>query len=292
MTSHRADPSVSVIIPVRDGAATIGAQFAALAAQSAAPRFEVVVADNGSTDDLASMVASWHDRLPALRVVDASARPGASFARNVGAGAAAGSKLLFCDADDQVGEGWVAALADALDHDDLAGGPLLFDRTETGEIDLKQRNRPTDRFIVSQGFLPFTPSSNLGVRSEAFHRAGGFSSDYRRAEDTEFCWRAQVEGCTLRFVPGATVSYRQRSSYRAVFRQAFASGRDLPLLLRNYERYGLCRRSARAVLASWWWVASRTVTLVRADRRGMWLRHTGSAIGRVVGSVEHRKLNL
>src|SRR5688500_9296124 len=97
----------SVVVPVRDGAATIGEQLAALAQQDFPGSWEVVVADNGSRDGTADVVRSFRDRLPGLRLVDASARPGASHARNAGAAAATGEVLAFCDADDVVDPGWL-----------------------------------------------------------------------------------------------------------------------------------------------------------------------------------------
>ena len=74
----------SVVIPTFNAADVIEQQLAALAGQKDAAPFEVVVADNGSTDDLASAVAQWRKALPGLRVVDASRDRGVSVARNVG----------------------------------------------------------------------------------------------------------------------------------------------------------------------------------------------------------------
>ena len=56
-------PEVSVVIPAHDVAAVIGEQLAALAAQRGAPRFEVVIADNGSSDGLAGAAAGFREDL-------------------------------------------------------------------------------------------------------------------------------------------------------------------------------------------------------------------------------------
>ena len=82
-------PHLSVIIPARDAGATIGTQLEALAAQQWPGRWEVIVADNGSRDDTVARAEAWRDRLPGLRVIDASSVPGASHARNVAAELAA-----------------------------------------------------------------------------------------------------------------------------------------------------------------------------------------------------------
>ena len=55
--------------------------------------WEVIVSDNGSTDETRRIVERFHGRLPGLRIV------------------AKGEALLFCDADDEVGPGWLAVCA-------------------------------------------------------------------------------------------------------------------------------------------------------------------------------------
>jgi len=68
--------------------ATIGAQLEALANQSWPEAWEIIVSDNGSSDDSVPVVERFTARLLHLRLVDSSDRPGASHARNVGARAA------------------------------------------------------------------------------------------------------------------------------------------------------------------------------------------------------------
>ena len=73
--------TISVIIPVFNGAETIDAQLEALSRQSWSGTWEVVIADNGSTDDTLARVNGAVHPLPSKRVVDASAQRGPSFAR-------------------------------------------------------------------------------------------------------------------------------------------------------------------------------------------------------------------
>jgi glycosyltransferase involved in cell wall biosynthesis len=67
---------ISVIVPARDAAATIGGQLAALAAQRYEGSWEVIVADNGSADATATVADRWIGRIPGLRVVTALLAPG------------------------------------------------------------------------------------------------------------------------------------------------------------------------------------------------------------------------
>lgn len=111
----RAFPDASVVIPARNAAPWIAEQLESLAHQQKAPRFEVVLADNDSSDG-GVQGAQDAARLLGLdlRVVAATGVMSASHGRNVGAEAASGEVLLFCDADDLVGPYWVADLVSAV----------------------------------------------------------------------------------------------------------------------------------------------------------------------------------
>jgi glycosyltransferase involved in cell wall biosynthesis len=116
---------ISVIIPAFNAEETIGDQLRSLSAQTWAGEWEVVVADNGSTDDTIARALEFAELLPDLRVVDASQRKGPSHARNVGAEAARGPFLIFLDADDVAQPGWLETMADASRLADLIAGPTV-----------------------------------------------------------------------------------------------------------------------------------------------------------------------
>ncbi|MEK8072419.1 glycosyltransferase family A protein [Rhodococcoides navarretei] len=122
---RRVPASVTVIVPVRNGAHTIGAQLDALQEQSYAGRFDILVADNGSSDDLAGLLArrQGQGRVPVGYVL-ADELPGASHARNVGARHATGEFIAYCDADDVVREHWLHHLVMAAGYADLVSGSL------------------------------------------------------------------------------------------------------------------------------------------------------------------------
>lgn len=63
---------------------TLSDQLAALARQTYHHPWELIVSDNGSVDGTRQLAESWSDRLPDLRVADASDRKGLNHARNVG----------------------------------------------------------------------------------------------------------------------------------------------------------------------------------------------------------------
>ena len=67
---------ISVIIPCLNAAGTLVEQLEALFGQDYSGEWELLVADNGSSDGTAELVESYRSKLPRLRFVDASARRG------------------------------------------------------------------------------------------------------------------------------------------------------------------------------------------------------------------------
>ena len=120
-----APPTVdlSVVIAAFDASATITAQLEALVRQEWSRSWEVIVADNGSTDGTAAIVSGFASEHPRVRLVDASTRRGPATARNVGVAHARGQLVAFCDADDVVGDSWVRAMGDGLRSFPAVTGP-------------------------------------------------------------------------------------------------------------------------------------------------------------------------
>ena len=110
----------SVIVPCYACEDVIGAQLEALSKQQLSQPWEVILVDNGGNTNLTSCAVPYRVKLPRLRVVAARGKRGAAHARNVGARAAQGELLLFADADNAVGEGWLAAMVAALENNSFA----------------------------------------------------------------------------------------------------------------------------------------------------------------------------
>lgn len=224
MSAGPAVPEVSVVVPARDAAATLPDQLAALAEQHADFPWEVLVCDNASTDGTAQVVTAWSDRLPRLARVPVTDRRGAGAARNVGAQRAGGRYLAFCDADDVVAPGWLAALRSGLETADLVVGLVEPARLNTGR-------RPTVSWETQPPIrMPWWPehpagaTNNMAVDAEAFAAVGGFDESLETAEDVDLCWRLQLAGFTLAVEPAAVVHVRKRSGLRSVYRQAYTYG--------------------------------------------------------------------
>lgn len=287
-------PAISVVLPVRNGASTIGAQLEALAGQVTDEAWELVVADNGSTDATVRVVEAWSDRLPDLRVVDASSRRGPAHARNVGVHAAVADRILLCDADDVVSPQWVGELGGAVGDAALVAGPL-----ERARLNADRPHQwgaavnPTPGVRTAHHFLPAAPTNNLGFQRRVFDEVGGFDPGLQRGEDTDFCWRAIRAGAVLTFVPTAIVHVRLRSGRRAAWRQGVGDGRSAPALYRRYRRFGMHRDLRGDVMAVYRDVATQLRWLAARDGRAERAAYdAGQCVGRVLGSARERVIFL
>ena len=238
MTDTESIPELSVVIAAFNAGGTLGEQLRELAAQTPQWPWEVIVADNGSTDRTTEVVAELQADFPWLRLVDASQRRGPAAARNVGVTYARAARIAFCDADDLIADGWVETMHAALvEHEFVAGS---FDTRR-----LAGRNR----FVVSWSpqrealsVKPYLPefvtggSGNLGIRRSVFNEAGGFDESAMVAEDDDLCLRVQLAGHQLVFESSLVLHVRRRAGLRAVLRQARAYGAGARRLEHRYAR--------------------------------------------------------
>jgi len=272
-------PVISVIVPVRNGMPLLEEQLRALAAQKCDEPWEVVVADNGSTDGSLAFANDWARTHPNVVVVDASGLPGASAARNAGVAVASGEYLAFCDADDVVLAGWLSGCMAALRTADLVAG--RFDFWSLNTIPPAPPVRAATRQL---GFLPAGLGANLAVRRGPFEEVGGFDEQFVPGEDIDLCWRLQLRGFTFAEAPDAIVSKRARSDFRSVFRQAYSYGQCGPLLHKRYRRAG-ARRDLRGALKAWLWLLVSMPRLAQPTRRIEWIRGAGTRLGRLEASI-------
>ncbi len=270
---------ISVILPVRDGMPWLEEQLRALEAQKCEEPWEVVVADNGSTDGSRELALSWSEKCERFRFVDASVVQGAPLARNAGVKAAKGDLLAFCDADDCVHAGWLASCVEGLQDADVVAG--AFDFWSLNGI---APSRSVPAAFRQLGFLPAGLGANLAVRRRAFESVGGFAEERLPGEDIDLCWRLQLQGFRFAIAPDAVVAKRARARFGEVFRQAFDYGRSGPMLHARYRRDG-ARRDLSGAFKSWVWLVVSLPLLLQAQRRIEWARTAGTRLGRLVGSA-------
>ncbi len=199
--------TVSIVIPNRNGAATIGACLSAAFA-SRATGFEVVVVDDHSDDGSVEIVR----RFP-CKLVRLEAHGGVSRARNAGADAASGELLLFVDADCLLHPGALAAARAAYGArtDLVLGGTYapvpadedFYSRFQSAFIHHFETKRAAPDYVAAHAML---------VDAGTFRRSGGFVEGAfigvaASVEDVELSHRLRREGCALAMCPGFLVTH-------------------------------------------------------------------------------------
>lgn len=289
---------VSIIVPAMNAEETIGDQLEALAGQSFDGDWEVVVVDDLSTDRTAEVAAGHAGRLPNLRIVRTAENRNAAHARNVGVAAARGRLLLFCDADDVVGDGWLAAMVDALRR-----APFVAARMEVAHLNPRwmyehradRQTRALQMWEVNRRpYLPHAGAGTVGLRRELYDEIGPFDDrfDHCHGPGPEFCFRAQLAGYPLELVPDAVVHLRLRDNLGSIYRQSRNWAEWSVALERAFVPHGMPRSRWLRGLAAWGLVVPRLLTVRSRADLVAWVRVLAWRVGRVRGSIRFRYLAL
>ncbi len=279
-----------MVVPCRNAGDHLTTLFDVLAAERPGGRWEVLVADNGSSDDTRQVAEGWADRLP-VRTIDASDRRGAWHARNVGAAAARGDVLLFLDSDDIVSPGYLSAMRTALQEAELAAARLDSHSLNEQWAADSRPDTEVGGLLDHFGFLPYAASCALGIRRATFERLGGFAP-MLFGEDVDFCWRAQLAGLTITPVPEAIVQYRFRTDLGGQFAQARGYGIGQANLYRRYRDAGMPRPEWRQVARRWRGILWQLIHARSRQELAAALFLVGVYLGRLEGSLRHRVVYL
>lgn len=211
--------SASVVIPCYRADEVLPLQLEALARQVDAPWFEVLLVDNGSNPALHRVADTFRGRVPHIRVIEAHDRQGAGYARNVGIGAAAADRLLFCDADDVVMPEWVALGVAQLDrHPVFSGGAVPVSEALCREgwqavVDHVGPHEDVETPLPPSGSreYPILMGGSFGIRRDLALRLGGFDLSFgSAAEDNDMAFRIVEAGLVLPDAGQVCIAYRVR----------------------------------------------------------------------------------
>lgn len=285
-------PFASVVLCVRNAGPVIEEQLEALVRQQTTFTWELLVVDNGCTDDSIERVERFRSRLPKLRVVPAGEKAGLAYARNSGAAASTAEILAFCDADDVAEPQWLQQMLKpfAARRSILVGGALEF-ATLNSEIVRFWRGYGERMTELVQGFghLPHAIGANFAIARADYLALGGCVETFVGSSDEiDLCWRAQAAGMALVFAAEGTIGYRLRPTIRETMRQQYGYGRSAVALFRAH-RDRMPKRTFAQTVEPYWLLVSRVHQLVRGPRmRGRWLTNAAYWAGRIRGSIEQR----
>ncbi len=205
-TNHQ--PLVSIIIPTYNNGAYLGTALTSVRQQRYRP-LEIIVVDDGSTDDTAIVVAQWqqqnvaHDCVQLRYFYQANAGP--ATARNRGVALANGSLLAFLDADDWWHPEKLQQQVDRLIQEATLGYVLShmtvhLETATAWPVSLNQAHYQNEPPCI----LP----SALVVRQTIFQQVGDFDEHYRYSDDADWFLRAKDAAIPFAVLPEPLVYKR------------------------------------------------------------------------------------
>ncbi len=308
------------MIPSWNGAHFLDPCLAALDAQTigglSSGAFEIVVVDNGSTDDTAAVLMRW----PTVRVLRFRVNRGFAAAVNAGIRAARAPVIVLLNNDTEVDPGWLAALLAALEAHPEAGMATskvrLFDRRDvlhtTGDrVDLA--GCPSNRGVWEIDRGQWDAARNVfganaaaaAYRMALFDDVGLFDEVFGSyVEDVDLAWRARLAGWSCVYVPEALVYHHLSATGGGALASYLVARNRVWLIARNYPARLLARHLgrvarrqaafARDALAAWRGAAARAT--LRGQLVGLltWPRMLGARrriqAARRVGDVEMERM--
>ena len=221
---------VSVIVPVRNEAASVGATLRKLLTQDyPADRFEVVVADGFSTDATVAVVRELQGEFGNLKLVYNPDRL-SSAGRNAAVRHAVGDVVVLVDGHCQVPDAHylrnVVAALEASDADTLgrpqpldAPDPTPFQRAVSTARSSRLGHNPDSDIYSTEAKFVAPQSTAVVYRRGVFERVGLFDQLFDACEDVEFNGRVAAAGLTCYFAPAIAIEYHPRGSLPALFKQ-------------------------------------------------------------------------
>lgn len=204
------DWSVSIVVPVYNGAGTIAGTIEHLLRQSLQP-LEIIVVDDGSTDETAAILKGFGNKISVLSKTNG----GPASARNAGIRASTGSLIAFTDSDCFPEQNWLQEIIKGFKFERVggAGGQV---RASSGGligeyIDFHGSMNP---YRGTDGTVLALVTANACFRSDVLLQTSLFDERFPGpgGEDTELSIRVRGAGYELTFVETAVVAHRHKEN--------------------------------------------------------------------------------
>ncbi len=280
-------PSVSVIIPARNEQHVIGQCLEHLARLERPRReVEVILVDNGSTDDTVRIACGFEDRLN-LRVLE-QAEGYISSMRNAGARSARGTILAFLDADCLAPPSWLNDVETALEAESTGAIGAFYAIPENSSW--VARAWYSEGQTMARSTVSFLPAGNFLMREGTFWQVGGFDERIQTNEDYELCQRILAAGLRLRSVPAMSVVHLGTPQTLAAFyhKQRWHGLHVFRVFLRDLSKFHNGRAVAFAVymLAALAGVTAGLVAAAAGDLRWLGLAAAAFLAGPALVAVQ------
>ena len=224
---------ISVVIPAQNAASTIAACLTALQQQTVtADTYEVIVVDDGSTDETA-VLATNHG----ATVIRHSQRRGAAAARNSGIQAAQGAIICFTDADCQPDPDWVAQISQPLcQQPDIIGSKGIYGSRQRQLVARFVQIEYEDKYDLLQGqeTIDFIDTYSAAYRRDVLLANDGFDENVYYVEDQELSFRLAARGYKMVFQPAARVFHHHSDTLVKYGRKKFQIGYWKAQIIRRF----------------------------------------------------------
>ena len=220
--------SISIITPTYNRADELVHLFRSISEQTyPLDKVEFIISDDGSDDDTETIVKEWQGKslFEIIYLTQENKGPGA--ARNHGLEKSSGDIILFIDSDCEAHPKWIETIVDSYkDNDfDACGGPdgsksdftalqKAIDFSMTSFFTTGGMRGHSEKMIAK--FYPRT--HNMGITRNIYAAIGGFG-DLRHGQDIEYSNRIHKSGAKVRFIKGAIVYHRRRTSLKLFTKQ-------------------------------------------------------------------------
>ena len=216
---------ISVVVPAKDSAQTLPKCLQALQHQEgmrSGQDYEVIVVDDGSTDDTAEIARQHGVRI--IRQVNL----GPAAARNAGAKIAHGEILAFTDADCAPSSTWLIDISRPLGVTQVVGVKGVYCTHQTELIARFVQLEYAYKYVRmrNQSTIDFIDTNNAAYRKDLFIQNGGFDELFRvpSVEDQEFSFRLARKGYRMVFEPSAVVYHTHDRTLVEYLRRKFGIG--------------------------------------------------------------------
>ncbi len=234
-------PKVSVVVASYNGASTLAACLESLCHLNY-PDYEVLLVDDGSTDDTAEIAS----RFAPVQYIRHPSNKGLGVARNTGIELANGEIVAFTDSDCRADEDWLFYLVHDLQRGGFVGvgghNLLPSDDSPVAAAVMVSPGGPA-HVMLTDRLAEHVPGCNMAFYRWALLEIGNFDPVYKRAgDDVDICWRLQSKGFRIAFSPAGFVWHYRRNTVRAYLRQQAGYGDAEALLERrhpeNFNHFG------------------------------------------------------
>ncbi len=248
MESYKSQPSVTVIVPVRNGEPTIEPLLESLQRLDYdRKKVEVIVVDGNSTDKTRDIVKKYPVKLVVER------KKGLNVARNTGIKNSNGKIIAFTDCDCVVPSNWITKIVENFKDPQVScvggsakglNGDFISQYADNSLVPLMPLFKKREELEMVKPFLRHPAGCNMAFRRKAAEEVGCFDESIQYGfDEVEFTERVCRAGYKMVLDPNVFVWHKHRSTLKEFLEQNFRYGRGSGLLLK--------KKRMKDVFSSW-----------------------------------------